>query len=48
MQLELRKDKERMWTRLKLLNIAIWPLGVGLAAFGFGALRRSRQRSAKR
>ncbi len=47
-ELKLRKDKERMWTRLKLINIAIWPLAVGLAAFSFGAVRRSRQRTAKR
>jgi ABC-type uncharacterized transport system involved in gliding motility auxiliary subunit len=47
-QLELRRDKERMWTRLKLFNIALWPLGIGLAAFGFGVVRRSRQRGAKR
>lgn len=45
---DLRQDVERLGTRVKLINIALVPAAVALAAVGLGLYRVSRRGSAKR
>ncbi len=47
-QLNLRKDIDKLFTALKVANIAIVPLAVTLLAVGLGMLRSSRRASARR
>lgn len=47
-QLSLRKDIDKLFTALKVANIAIVPLAVTLLAVGLGLLRSARRASARR
>lgn len=46
-QLNLRQDVEALGTRLKIINMAIMPALVALAAVGLGFYRSSRRRSTR-
>lgn len=47
-QLSLRKDIDKLFTALKVANIAIVPLAVTLLAVGLGVYRSARRASARR
>jgi ABC-type uncharacterized transport system involved in gliding motility auxiliary subunit len=44
-QHQLQRDIEALGTRLKIINIGLMPLAVGLAAIGLSVLRVNRRRS---